>query len=201
MDASVPARWIKLNVLLVLTIAAVLIPGGAGSSVVASANREDGARQSARALREPYFPPPDSEGGWRSVREPDDVRRVGGMDRGRLDEAFEFIKGSSRNGGLPHYPYSLQFSVNADGEVPELPRDAFWKAGSGGHALYIVPSLDLVAWKLGGRDDQYSPTNTGMTPDPEAVTSADRREGWTQSVDNETALRRTLQLVVAAVRE
>jgi hypothetical protein len=27
-------------------------------------------------------------------------------------------------------------------------RDCFWKAGSGGHALYVVPSLDLVVWNL-----------------------------------------------------
>ena len=93
-----------------------------------------------------------------------------------------------------------QFSVNTDGDVPELPRDAFWKAGSGGHALYVVPSLDLVVWKLGGRDDQYSSANTAMTPDPDAVKNVEPREGWKQTVDNETALRRTLLLVVAAVR-
>ena len=62
----------------------------------------------------------------------------------------------------PHYPYSLQFNVNTRGENPELPRDAFWKSGSGGHCLYVVPSADLVVWKLGGRDEQYSPANTGL---------------------------------------
>lgn len=112
----------------------------------------------------------------------------------------EYVRHASRQSPYnPHYPYSLQFSVNTDGDVPELPRDAFWKAGSGGHVLYVVPSLDLVVWKLGGRDDQYSSANTAMTPHPDAAKDVDPREGWKQTVDNETALRRTLQLVVAAV--
>jgi CubicO group peptidase (beta-lactamase class C family) len=82
-----------------------------------------------------------------------------------------------------------------------LPRDAFWKAGSGGHALYIVPSLDLVVWKLGGRDDQYSPLNTGLPPHPDAVRSIEPREDWKRAVDDDTALRRTLQLVIDAVTQ
>lgn len=56
-------------------------------------------------------------------------------------------------------------------------------------------------WKLGGRDDQYSPGNTGMAPHPEAVRLAEPREGWSQTVDNETALRETLRRVIAGVRE
>ena len=67
-----------------------------------------------------------------------------------------YVRHASRRSPYnPHYPYSLQFNVNTGGEVPELPHDAFWKLGSGGHALYIAPSLDLVVWKLGGRDNQY----------------------------------------------
>jgi CubicO group peptidase (beta-lactamase class C family) len=62
----------------------------------------------------------------------------------------------------PHFPYSLQFNVNSNGEARELPKDAFWKSGSGGHCLYVVPSLDLVVWKLGGRDGQYGINDTGM---------------------------------------
>jgi CubicO group peptidase (beta-lactamase class C family) len=65
----------------------------------------------------------------------------------------------------PHYPYSLQFNVNTNGERRNIPRDAFWKTGSGGHCIYVVPSLDLVVWKLGGRNDQYSLSNTGI-PEP-----------------------------------
>ena len=63
----------------------------------------------------------------------------------------------------PHFPYSLQFDVNTNGEESILPRDAFWKGGSGGHCLYVVPSLDLVVWKLGGRDGQYGSNDTGLS--------------------------------------
>jgi hypothetical protein len=99
----------------------------------------------------------------------------------------------------PHYPYSLQFDVNTDGEVADLPRDAFWKSGSGGHALYVVPSLDLVVWKLGGRDGQYETRDTGMEVHPDAARSQQPREGWTQTVDDRTAVPETLRKVVAAI--
>ena len=72
----------------------------------------------------------------------------------------------------PHYPYSLQFDVNTNGEIKELPLDAFWKIGSGGHCLYIVPSLDMVVWKLGGRDEQYSISNTGQ-PEPKPLSDSE----------------------------
>ncbi len=98
-----------------------------------------------------------------------------------------------------HYPYSLQFNVNTDGDVPELPRDAFWKSGSGGHALYVVPSLELVVWKLGGRDDQYSPANTGLPASPASKEHIAARQGWKVTVDNEVALRKTLEMVIAAI--
>ncbi|MGH7958888.1 MAG: serine hydrolase domain-containing protein [Opitutaceae bacterium] len=99
----------------------------------------------------------------------------------------------------PHYPYSLQFDVNTDGHVPDVPRDAFWKSGSGGHVLYIIPSLDLVIWKLGGRDSQYSPRDNGLPTHPEAARATQPRESWKEAVDAETARRRTLQMVVGAV--
>ena len=96
----------------------------------------------------------------------------------------------------PHYPYSLQFTVNSTGHAPELPGDAYWKAGSGGHALYVVPSLDLIAWKLGGRDEQYSERNTNL---PE-VETGDDREGWEKHVEDPEALRKTLEMVVSSVQ-
>ncbi len=37
-----------------------------------------------------YFPPPESQGGWRYLKEPDDVRDIGGMDPDVLDDmAFQ----------------------------------------------------------------------------------------------------------------
>jgi CubicO group peptidase (beta-lactamase class C family) len=99
----------------------------------------------------------------------------------------------------PHSPYSLQFDVNTSGHVPDVPRDAFWKSGSGGHVLYVVPSLDLVVWKLGGRDGQYSPRDTGVPIHPEAAREARPRDNWKETIDVDTAKRRTLQMIIAAI--
>ena len=52
----------------------------------------------------------------------------------------------------PHYPFSLQFEVNADGHVAGAPRDAFWKSGAGGFGIYVIPSLDLVIYKMAGTE-------------------------------------------------
>jgi CubicO group peptidase (beta-lactamase class C family) len=146
-----------------------------------------------------------SGGGGIAVR-PTDMLRFGYLllREGRWGDRqivpAEYVRHASRESPYnPHSAYSLQFNVNTGGGIPELPRDAFWKLGSGGHALYVVPSLDLVVWKLGGRDDQYSSTNTGMEPHPDAVRSTEVRENWKASVDADTAARRTLQLVIAAV--
>ncbi|MGH7957902.1 MAG: hypothetical protein ACREH8_12975 [Opitutaceae bacterium] len=49
---------------------------------------------------ENYFPPPDAQGGWRTLRDADEIRRIAGMDKQKLDEAFEFIQGSTKHGGL-----------------------------------------------------------------------------------------------------
>ncbi len=48
----------------------------------------------------------------------------------------------------PHSPFSLQFEVNADGHVAGAPRDTFFKSGAGGFGLCIVPSLDMVIYKM-----------------------------------------------------
>jgi CubicO group peptidase (beta-lactamase class C family) len=89
----------------------------------------------------------------------------------------------------------LQFTVNADGRVAGVPRDAFWKSGSGGHCLYVVPSLDLVVWKLGGRDEQYDARQTGLEP----VYSYDgSREGWKPPAAARDGVEKTLQMAVAA---
>lgn len=98
----------------------------------------------------------------------------------------------------PHYSYSLQFHVNSDDHLSDVPRDAFWKSGSGGHALYVVPSLDLVIWKLGGRDGQYTMGDTGM---PEIPTQDDTRIGWKSSVSDQVALRQTFKMVMNAIQE
>jgi len=103
----------------------------------------------------------------------------------------------------PHTPFSLQWEHNADGHVAGAPRDAFWKSGAGGFCLYVVPSLDLVIYKLGGKTGQYDPTLTRI-PQPEPDTS---RDGWEpfpgsafQEGSGAASLNRVLEVVCAAVR-
>ena len=98
----------------------------------------------------------------------------------------------------PHFPYSLQFDVNTNGEESTLPKDAFWKGGSGGHCLYVVPSLDLVVWKLGGRDGQYGSQDTGL-PQPEPEENA---YGPTEKITATGDINaRTLELVINSIVE
>jgi CubicO group peptidase (beta-lactamase class C family) len=75
----------------------------------------------------------------------------------------------------PHYPFSLEFEVNQDGHVAGAPRDAYWKSGAGGFAIYVVPSLDLVFYKLGGNDAAYDGALTRL-PQPQGYTGS--RNGW-----------------------
>ncbi len=100
----------------------------------------------------------------------------------------------------PHFPYSLQFTVNTTGRVDGVPSDAYWKAGSGGHAIYVVPSLNLVVWKLGGRDSQYSTANTGLPSSPASAADVSSRARWKRTVPHEEALHQTLRLVIEGVR-
>jgi hypothetical protein len=41
---------------------------------------------------EEYFPPPDRDGGWRTLKDAKEIRSVAGIDLARLDQAFEFEK-------------------------------------------------------------------------------------------------------------
>jgi CubicO group peptidase (beta-lactamase class C family) len=97
----------------------------------------------------------------------------------------------------PHFPYSFQFDVNTDGQAKGVPGDAFWKSGSGGHSLYVVPSLDLVVWKLGGRDEQYNETHTNVPPPATPLPPYDgSRESWrapTSNVPPEEFLREIIE--------
>ncbi len=98
----------------------------------------------------------------------------------------------------PHFGYSLQFKVNGNGYWDDIPRDAFWKTGSGGFCIAMVPSLDLVVFKMGGRDDQYSPENTQMEP-ASGFTYDDSRDGWKPpETPDPDPYHKTLQLVLAS---
>jgi hypothetical protein len=43
---------------------------------------------------ETYFPPPESQGGWRQLDQPEDIRRIGGMDPEKLDALRHWLLGS-----------------------------------------------------------------------------------------------------------
>jgi CubicO group peptidase (beta-lactamase class C family) len=47
-----------------------------------------------------YFPPSDSEGGWRILKDEVQIRKIAGMDLKKLDRAFEYAQRSSQHGGL-----------------------------------------------------------------------------------------------------
>jgi CubicO group peptidase (beta-lactamase class C family) len=107
----------------------------------------------------------------------------------------------------PHCPFSLQFEHNSDGHVAGAPRDAFYKSGAGGFGIFVVPSLDLVIYKLGGNDRQYDPALTGI---PQPFQYDGSRDNWKPiartpfnegSLGGDDGLRRVLEMVSAAVRD
>jgi CubicO group peptidase (beta-lactamase class C family) len=107
----------------------------------------------------------------------------------------------------PHSPYTLMFEQNSDGHVAGAPRDAFFKSGAGGFGLMIVPSLDIVIYKMGGRDNQYDPTLTSV---PQKFEYDGSRTNWTPvartpfhegSLGGDDGLRRVIEMVSASVVE
>jgi len=103
-----------------------------------------------------------------------------------------------------HTPFSLQWEHNADGHVAGAPRDAFWKSGAGGFCVYVVPSLDLVLYKMGGGNFQYDPTYTTIPQPPQDT----RRDNWKPiprtpfhdgSLGGDDGLRRVLEMCCAAI--
>jgi CubicO group peptidase (beta-lactamase class C family) len=102
----------------------------------------------------------------------------------------------------PHTPYSLMFEHNADGHIAAAPKDAFFKTGAGGFCLYVVPSLDLVIYRLGGSDGQWNPDLTrlpqppdsfGIHTDPIVLPKNGFNEGASE--------RRILEMICAAIRD
>jgi hypothetical protein len=56
-----------------------------------------------------------------------------------------------------------------------------------------------VVWKLGGRDGQYEPRDTGLQVHPDAAGREAFREGWKQTVPDGTSTTDTLRKVIAAI--
>jgi len=107
----------------------------------------------------------------------------------------------------PHSPFSLMFEVNQDGHVFGAPRDAFFKSGAGGSAIYVVPSLDMAIYKMAGSDAQFNPELTGLPLTYEVDHS---RDNWKPlphdqfhdgPVGGDDGVRRLLEMVVAAVMQ
>ncbi|MSU58345.1 MAG: class A beta-lactamase-related serine hydrolase [Pedosphaera sp.] len=48
-------------------------------------------RQEVASKRAVYFPPPESQGGWRKLESPDEIRRLGGMDPAKLEELKQWL--------------------------------------------------------------------------------------------------------------
>jgi CubicO group peptidase (beta-lactamase class C family) len=104
-----------------------------------------------------------------------------------------------------HAPFSLMFEVNADGHVAGAPRDAFFKSGAGGFGIYVIPSLDMVIYKMAGNDTQYDPAATGI---PQSYAYYDgSRDRWKPAVHSQFSdgpigvddgVRRVLEMVVAS---
>ena len=101
----------------------------------------------------------------------------------------------------------MQFEHNADGHVAGAPRDAYYKSGAGGFGIFVVPSLDLVIYKLGGNNGQYDPALTGI---PQSFKYDGSRDNWKPipktpfnegSLGGDDGLRRVLEMVSAAVRD
>jgi CubicO group peptidase (beta-lactamase class C family) len=99
----------------------------------------------------------------------------------------------------PHYPYSMMFEVNGDNHAHGAPGDAFWKSGAGGFCIYVVPSLDLVIYKMGGNEGQYDARLTGL---PILYHYDGSRDNWKRPPANPgtDATRTPLEMVVAAIK-
>lgn len=107
----------------------------------------------------------------------------------------------------PHCPFSVMFENNSDGHVAGAPRDAYYKSGAGGFGIFIVPSLDLVIYKLGGSNGFYDPALTGL---PQTFKVDTSRDDWKPiprtpfnegSLGGDDGLRRVLEMVTAAVMD
>lgn len=106
-----------------------------------------------------------------------------------------------------HAPMSLMFEINSDGHVAGAPRDAFFKSGGGGFGIIVIPSLDMVIYKMAGDDAQYNPQRTGLKQDypydgsRDSWKPAPRSQFSDGPIGTDDGVRRVLEMVAAAVIE
>ncbi|HEY2012938.1 MAG TPA: serine hydrolase [Bryobacteraceae bacterium] len=80
-----------------------LVRGAGAASLlagVAESGSPLGAASGDQSNVKDYFPPPDLQGGWRSLSDPSRVRKMAGIDVRRLDQALDYTRTTSRHGGL-----------------------------------------------------------------------------------------------------
>ena len=105
-----------------------------------------------------------------------------------------------------HAPFSLMWEINADGHLAGAPKDTFFKSGGGGFGVVVIPSLDMVIYKMAGNDRQYDPASTHIPQDYKYYDGsrdhwqpADRSQFSDGNIGTDDGLRRTIEMVVAAV--
>ena len=72
-----------------------------------------------------YFPAPDSLGGWRTQTGREEILKMTGIDEAKLDQAFDFVRKTTKNGGLlvvrhGYLVYEKYFGKGQRGASPNL---------------------------------------------------------------------------------
>ena len=88
------SRSIRWSVLVRVVLVGVLAAGTGGRA-------DDRTAPPAKSDGDPprpdlYFPPPESQGGWRKLDDPDAIRRIAGMDPDKLEELRGWLRRSDR---------------------------------------------------------------------------------------------------------
>src|SRR5260370_2698417 len=72
-----------------------------------------------------YFPPPDTKGGWRTLTDPARIAKTAGIDKQKLDAAFDYVQTTTQHGGLlvvrhGYLVYERYFGRGNREALPEL---------------------------------------------------------------------------------
>ena len=106
-----------------------------------------------------------------------------------------------------HAPFSLMFEVNADHHVAGAPARRVFQVGRRRVRHHVIPSLDMVIYKMAGSDSQYDPALTGI---PQNYKYDGSRDNWKPAaksqfsdgpIGTDDGVRRVLEMVAAAVVE
>jgi len=72
-------------------------PLAAYRRVIVQVSRESAVKETPRGVTtNDYFPPPESQGGWRKLDKPEDIRKVAGMDPAKVEELKEWLLQSDK---------------------------------------------------------------------------------------------------------